>query len=175
VDADSGLFSADFRAHENLGQLLIQVAGRSGRSDRPGTVLIQTWHPDHPSLRKLLENGYGDFARNLLQERRAALLPPFSRLVLVRAEAARQNLPMEFLAQVRKLLADIQVTDVTVHGPMPSPLGKKAGRFRAQLMLMSTSRNQLQKLGSALAPALEQLPQARNVRWQVDVDPVDFS
>ena len=175
MDADSGLFSADFRAHENLGQLLIQVAGRSGRSDKPGTVLIQTWHPEHPSLRKLLESGYGNFARSLIEERKSGQLPPSSRLVLLRAEASRQHLPMEFLSAVRKLLADMQAPGVSLHGPMPSPMGKKAGRFRAQLMLMSVSRQKLHNTGRSLAVMLEQLPQARSVRWHIDVDPVDFS
>jgi primosomal protein N' (replication factor Y) len=175
VDADSGLFSADFRAHENLGQLLIQVAGRAGRSERPGTVLIQTWHPEHPSLRQLLDHGYGSFARNLLDEREAAHLPPCSRLILVRAEASRQPLTLELLSMARQLLAEQQVNGVSLYGPMPSPIGKRAGRFRAQMMLLSTSRHKLHKLGSFLANALEQLPQARAVRWQIDVDPVDFS
>ncbi|HWK55488.1 MAG TPA: primosomal protein N' [Hyphomicrobiales bacterium] len=175
LDADSGLFSADFRSQENLGQLLTQVAGRAGRSDTPGTVLIQTWYPEHPALLRLLREGYGSFARQLLDERRQGALPPFMYFILLRAEAAQRELPMELLGEVRRWLQAQGVQGIDCFGPMPSPYGKKAGRFRAQLMLQAPARGSLQRLGGALAALLDTLPLARKVRWAIDVDPLDFN
>jgi primosomal protein N' (replication factor Y) len=176
LDADSGLFSADFRGQENLGQLLTQVAGRAGRSEVPGTVLIQTWYPEHPALLRLLREGYGSFARHLLEERRQGLLPPFAHFILLRAEAAQRELPLAVLDAARRWLAQQQnLPGLDCFGPMPSPYGKRAGRFRAQLILQAESRQTLQRVGSALAAWLDTLPEARKVRWALDVDPLDFS
>ncbi|MDR0779280.1 MAG: primosomal protein N' [Pseudomonadales bacterium] len=176
LDADSGLFSADFRGQENLGQLLTQVAGRAGRSDTPGTVLIQTWYPEHPALLRLLREGYGSFARHLLQERRQGALPPFGHFVLLRAEATQRELPLAMLEAARRwLAAEHAVPGLDCFGPMPSPYGKRAGRFRAQLILQAAARPTLQQVGKALATWLDTLPAARKVRWALDVDPLDFS
>jgi primosomal protein N' (replication factor Y) len=175
LDADSGLFSADFRGQENLGQLLTQVAGRAGRSDASGLVLIQSFHTTHPGLQQLTSAGYGPFARQLLQERQAGNLPPFSRLLLLRAEAGRRELPPAFLQRARVLAAALGRHHVQVYGPLPCPIGKKAGLFRFQLILQASQRQRLQRLAHALVAQLEQEPAARQVRWQLDVDPVDFS
>lgn len=175
LDADSGLFSADFRGQENLGQLLTQVAGRAGRSEQRGNVLIQSFHPSHPGLLQLTQAGYGAFARQLLEERRAGALPPFSRLVLLRAEAAQREAPQAFLQRARLQAEQLGHGELQVFGPLPSPVGKKAGLFRFQLILQAGKRQRLQRVAHALVAALEQDRAARQVRWQVDVDPVDFS
>ncbi len=175
LDADSGLFSADFRGQENLGQLLTQVAGRAGRSDASGLVLIQSFHTTHPGLQQLTSAGYGPFARQLLQERKAGDLPPFSRLLLLRAEAGKRELPQAFLQRARQLAEALGRHHVQVFGPLPCPIGKKAGLFRFQLILQASQRQRLQRMAHALVEQLEQEPGARQVRWQVDVDPVDFS
>ncbi|MDR2213312.1 MAG: primosomal protein N' [Pseudomonadales bacterium] len=175
LDADSGLFSADFRAQENLGQLLTQVAGRAGRGDVPGTVLIQTWYPEHPALLRLLHEGYGSFARHLLDERRQGALPPFMHFILLRAEAMQRDLPPRVLGLARHWLAQHPAPGLECFGPMPSPYGKKAGRFRAQLILQAATRQPLQQAGQALAQWLDAQPEARKVRWALDVDPLDFS
>ncbi len=175
LDADSGLFSADFRGQENLGQLLTQVAGRAGRSDEPGQVLIQSFHTTHPGLQQLTSAGYGAFARQLLQERKAGDLPPFSRLLLLRAEAGKRELPQAFLQRARQLAGELGQGHVQVFGPLPSPIGKKAGLYRFQLILQASQRQRLQRLAHALVQQLEQDSSARQVRWQVDIDPVDFS
>jgi primosomal protein N' (replication factor Y) len=175
LDADSGLFSADFRAQENLGQLLTQVAGRAGRSDIPGQVLVQTFHPNHPALQQLSAHGYGSFARQLLQERRQGQLPPFVHFMLVRAEANQPQLPLDFLGELAEQLMKEAPREVQWFGPMPSPFLKKAGLFRAQLILQAPRRSILQKLGSALLDMLEANSLSRKVRALVDVDPIDFS
>lgn len=175
LDADSGLFSADFRGQETLGQLLTQVSGRAGRSDKPGRVLIQTWHNTHPVLLQLVNEGYGTFARSLLEQRKSGRLPPFVRCLLFKAEAGKRELPLEFLQEVRTLALELGARDLEIFGPMQSPLGKRAGQFRAQLLLQSSRRTTLQRLGHTLIDALSAHPSGRRVRWSVDVDPLDYS
>jgi primosomal protein N' (replication factor Y) (superfamily II helicase) len=175
LDADSGLFSADFRGQENLGQLLTQVAGRSGRGETAGLVLIQSYHVQHPLLQQLTTQGYGSFARVLLEERKQGGLPPFAHLVLFRAESTKRELPLEFLQRCKSLAMEMKHNRVEIHGPMPSPLGKKAGLFRAQLLLLSPQRKPLHDLVHRVVPSLEQEKTAKKVRWLIDVDPIDFS
>lgn len=175
LDADSGLFSADFRAQENLAQLLTQVAGRAGRSDSPGQVLIQTYHPNHPALLQLANEGYGSFARQLLAERSQGGMPPFAYVMLVRAEGGNRDLPLEFLQGLATMLQREAPRELQLMGPMPSPFGKKAGVFRAQLILQSARRTTLQRLGPRLLQLLESAPLSRKLRWSIDVDPTDFS
>ena len=175
LDADSGLFSADFRAQENLGQLLTQVAGRAGRSDAAGQVLVQTYHPTHPSLLQLAEEGYQSFARQLLQQRASGGLPPYVHFMLVRAEANNREIPLQFLRNALEQLQQYPARDMQCFGPMPSPFGKKAGLFRAQLILQAPKRSILQKVGNHLLQWLETDTLSRKVRWLVDVDPTDFS
>ncbi|HEB92966.1 MAG TPA: primosomal protein N' [Gammaproteobacteria bacterium] len=174
VDVDQGLFSADFRATERMAQLITQVAGRAGRAQRPGQVLIQTHHPDHPLLQLLLREGYAAFAHAALEERRQANLPPFSYLALLRAEAVDGELPLRFLRQARELAEAMQLRGVQLLGPIPAPMERRAGRVRAQLLLQANRRVDLHRL---LDPWLQQLETdklGRKVRWSVDVDPQEM-
>lgn len=171
VDIDQGLFSADFRATERMAQLITQVAGRAGRAEKPGQVLIQTHHPDHPLLQLLLHEGYGAFGRAALEERRQANLPPFSYLALLRAEAVDAALPLQFLEHARTL---VKVSGVQILGPVPAPMERRAGRVRAQLLLQAPRRADLHRL---LGPWLQQLETdklGRKVRWSIDVDPQEM-
>jgi len=174
LDADYGLFSADFRAAERLGQLVLQVAGRAGRAETPGEVLIQTHHPDSPLLRSLLRQDYGRFARALLDERRLAELPPFSHLALLRAEAVDPAAPLAFLARARELAEQQGHAGVELFGPMPSPMERRAGRTRAQLLLQADARAPLQALLGPWLQALETDKTGRRVRWSIDVDPLEM-
>jgi primosomal protein N' (replication factor Y) len=169
------LDSADFRGQENLGQLLTQVSGRAGRSEAPGRVLIQTWHNTHPVLLQLVHDGYAAFARGLLAQRKEGGLPPFVNCLLLRAEAGTRELPLEFLQEARSLALQHGTREMELFGPMQSPLGKKAGHFRSQLILQATRRATLQRVGHILIEALSTHPLARRVRWSVDVDPLDYS
>lgn len=175
LDVDSGLFSTDFRGQENLGQLLTQVAGRAGRSGDAGKVIIQSYHPQHPILQQLITSGYGVFARTLLEQRSAGRLPPFVYFLLIGAEAADRETPLQFLHEARTVAQQLGSRDMQHFGPMTSPHGKKAGKFRAQLILQAPKRAAFQRIGQQLLTALESLPQAKRVRWYVDVDPLDFS
>ena len=113
---DEGLRSADFRAPERLGQLIVQVAGRAGRAEKPGEVLLQTHEPDHPLLGTLLREGYRAYTQRLLDERRAASLPPFTHFALLRAEATDEATLGDFLATS----ATPAAPGVTVHPPLPA-------------------------------------------------------
>jgi primosomal protein N' (replication factor Y) len=174
LDADQGLFSADFRASERMAQLIIQVAGRAGRADRPGEVLIQTHQPEHPLLQHLVREGYGSFAKAALAERRLAGLPPYAALALLRAEAPAAPAPTAFLEAARNQLARGHASGVTLLGPAPAPMERRAGRYRANLLLQASQRAPLQKLLAATLPELDELKQARKVRWSIDVDPVSL-
>ena len=174
LNADQGLFGTDFRSSERMAQLIVQVAGRAGRHDRAGHVAIQTHHPEHPLLQLLIRQGYPAFARAALAERAAARLPPYSHIALVRAEAARQSVPMAFLEQVRRHCEAAGETGVELWGPIPASMERRAGHFRAQLLLQAARRGDLQQLLGGLVRQLEQMKEARQVRWSVDVDPADM-
>jgi len=174
LDADGGLFGADFRAAERMAQLLVQVAGRAGRGQRPGRVLIQTHHPDHPLLRVLVRAGYGQFAEAALSERRLAALPPFSCLALLRAEAPQRDRAMQFLEQARLCAMRLADKRVQALGPVAAPMERRAGRFRAQLLLQSDDRAPLHGLLMSWLEELETLKSGRRVRWSLDVDPQEM-
>ncbi|MBI5041677.1 MAG: primosomal protein N', partial [Gammaproteobacteria bacterium] len=174
LEADQGLFSADFRAGERLAQQVIQVAGRSGRAERPGEVLIQTHHPEHPLLQQLVEAGYPAFAAAALVERQAAGLPPFSNLALLRAEATDARAPERFLSEARDAVDAKLIAGLEFWGPVPSPMERRAGRFRAQLLLVARDRKRLHRLLTNWVPRLGELKSARKVRWSLDVDPIDL-
>ncbi|GAB7530936.1 primosomal protein N' [Pseudomonas sp. 3A(2025)] len=178
LDADGGLFSGDFRASERMAQLIVQVAGRAGRAEEPGKVIIQTHLADHPLLIQLTEQGYFAFAEQALSERRAAGLPPFAHLALLRAEAHKPGQAEQFLdeacAEAEILLEQISPGGIELLGPVPAPMERRAGRYRAQLLLQANARAPLHRLLGAWLLVLEQLPSGRQVRWSLDVDPVDL-
>ncbi|RDS79105.1 primosomal protein N' [Dyella monticola] len=172
VGVDEGLLSVDFRAGERLAQLVVQVAGRAGRARKPGRVLLQTHHPDHPLLHTLLAQGYAAAAQALLAERRQTGLPPHGHQVLLRCEAHQRAAVDAFLSDA---CAALPVTDtLQIAGPMPAPMPLRAGRQRGQLLIESTSRRDLHAAVRPWSMHLAQLPSARKVRWSLDVDPIDL-
>ena len=172
LNADQGLFSTDFRAPERLAQTIVQVAGRAGRANRPGEVLIQTEYPDHPLLKNLLAEGYEGFARSALAERAQAAWPPFSRLAALRDSARTQAAALEFLKDARR--AARARSSVRLLGPVPAAMAKRAGRYHAQLLIESAERAPLHQFLRRWLPEIEQLPSARRVRWALDVDPIEL-
>ncbi len=173
LDADAGLYNQDFRATEHLGQLLTQVAGRAGRAEYPGEVLIQTHVPQHPLLNLLVQQGYEDFAHALLESRQQAELPPFHFLAVLRAQSKSQSALTELLHSAKKYL---QIPPLRILGPAPAPLARKANQYRMQLLIKSSSRPVLK---SALTQMREWLTMnnklTKSIRWNVDVDPMDLS
>ena len=173
VNADGAMFSADFRAAERLAAQLMQVAGRAGRADLPGRVLIQTRFPNHPLYQAVAQHDYRRFADIALDERRHAHLPPFTFLALLRAES-QQSQPLSDFMQAAAGLAQALVTEgeVQVWDPVPPTLARKAGFERRQLMIQANSRRALQQFLSQWLPAVRKV-ELRTVRWLIDVDPLD--
>ena len=172
VGVDEGLVSIDFHASERLAQQLVQVAGRAGRAAKPGRVLLQTHHPEHPLLRELLAHGYATAARTLLDERRRSALPPYAHQALLRAEAAQRATVDGFLAAAVAALPPNH--GLQLAGPMPAPMPMRAGHQRGQLLLESTNRRTLHAALKPWAAQLARLPTARKARWSLDVDPIDL-
>lgn len=173
LDTDQALYSADFRAPEHLAQLITQVAGRAGRADKPGEVMIQTHHPEHPLLQTLLHQGYEKFARAALAERNLAGLPPYKHLVMIRCSAIKKEQGQAFMKTAADLLQHNNVANIEVFGPVPAPMEKRAGRFRTQIMLQSKNRKELHQLLRLCIPQIQQFKNARQVRWSIDIDPYD--
>jgi primosomal protein N' (replication factor Y) len=180
LDSDQLLFSSDFRASERLFQLLTQVAGRAGRADKPGTVLVQTRYPDSPWLQAVVAHDYQAFARLALQERRQAEYPPYSHLALLRAEAPSRGEALAFLAAMHGLARRVIDTDKTalqqleLMEPIPAVMEKRAGRFRAQLLVQSKRRSTLHRFLRIWRAEIEDSRRSRRVRWSLDVDPADL-
>ncbi|MCV6606319.1 MAG: primosomal protein N' [Porticoccaceae bacterium] len=176
LDADGGLFSADFRAAEKMGQLITQVAGRAGRGDKPGRVILQSHYSDHPLIQLLTQRGYPEFARHLLAERRSAQMPPFSHMALLRAEANSAAEVAAFLQGARAAAEALQPPSYQCRylGPLPAPMEKRSGRYRYQLSLTFERRPQLQQLLQRWSVRLGELPGAKKVRWSLDIDPQDM-
>ncbi len=172
VGIDEGLYSVDFRAGEKLAQLIVQVAGRAGRAERAGKVILQTHEPGHPLLRALITRGYGVLARELLGERRAAQLPPYAQFALLRAQAPTQAELDAFLAAAAR--ASAAPCGVVLRGPMAAPLARRAGAVHGQILVESGHRRSLHAFLDAWLPAVRALPAQRRVRWSIDVDPVDL-
>ncbi|NID16183.1 primosomal protein N' [Luteibacter yeojuensis] len=172
VGVDEGLHSVDFRAGERLAQLVVQVAGRAGRASKPGSVLLQTHHPDHAMLHALLRGGYPAVAESLLEERRLLDLPPYAHQVLLRADALGRTEVDAFLAEAHVAIGD--PGDLRIAGPMPAPMPLRAGRHRGQLLVEAASRARLHAFLRPWRQALAGLPAARKVRWSLDVDPIDL-
>ena len=174
VDADAGLLSPDFRAPERVAQLVTQVAGRAGRGTLAGEVIVQTRRPRHPLLTALAREGYPAFAAEALAERDEIRLPPFARLVLLRAEASARAASTGFLATARELAGGLHRPGVEVMGPVPSPMERQGGRYRAQLLLRSTSRTNLQAFLQPWVERLAGIRTPRGLRWSLDVDPIEL-
>lgn len=173
VNLDAGLFSTDFRAGERTAQLIVQVAGRAGREERPGTVVLQTRNPDHPLLRTLIRDSYAGFAAAAVEERRVARLPPFSHQALWRADAADAEKANGFLQDLAEAASQTAPGSVWVMGPAPAPIARRANRHRFQLLLQSERRAELHGTVARLLEAVPGLLARWRVQWSLDIDPLD--
>lgn len=170
-NADRGFLSPDFRSPEHTAQLIVQVAGRSGRGSKPGKVLIQTVQPENPLLRKLVRDGYQPFALELLKERKMLGLPPYTYGALIRCEA-------KTLQQATQVLKDAIVImpphELAILGPIDAPMKMKNSRYHSQLLLLSKQRPQLHQLLNFWWPQVLQLPSAKYLKLTLDVDPIGW-
>ena len=173
IGGDASLHAADFRAPERLFQQLMQVGGRAGRSELPGEVLIQTEFPDHPLYACLVAHDYHRFAALALDERRRAGFPPFAFQAMLRADAGQLDEAIDFLQRAAALAADMATPEISIYDPVPMRLTRLARRERGQLLCESLSRKALQRFLGGWVAALYRLPAGRQLRWRIDVDPLD--
>jgi len=172
LNADSGLFSSDYRAGERTFAQLQQVAGRAGRASLPGEVLIQTRYPEHPLYQSLVRHDYAGFAKSVLAERREAGFPPFVFEAALRAESTDELRAQRFLRSAIDQSPHRRAS-ITVFDPVPMSLARLAGVERAQVLVQSRSRPRLQAFLAEWSDALYRMP-SHGVRWHLDVDPIEF-
>ena len=173
LNVDSFLFSSDFRAPEKLAQLVTQFSGRAGRADKPGEVWLQSYQVGHPLLQDLVNNGYEQFSRLLLQERSRANLPPVAWQVALRVEHSNVDVIMQFMQYANQLLQ--QFAQLHYIGPFPAGVEKKQTRYRFITVAQSRSNKYLNKAMTQVKHALSQHKLAPKIRWSIDVMPTDFS
>lgn len=175
LNADAGFTAPDFRAAERTAQLIIQVAGRSGRAEQAGEVIIQTLQPEQPLLNALIKAGYAGFAADELERRESAGLPPAAAMLLLRAEAERATDAEQLLHWVLDRVRG-QRGGAELLGPVPAPQPKLANRFRYQLLGLHAQRKPLHALADRLTAVLGSKaaqPMVRRARWSLDIDPYD--
>ena len=172
LNPDSALYSSDFRAAEKLFAQLVQVAGRAGRADKPGEVLIQTAFPDHPLFRALRAHDYPGWAHTQLAERQSAGFPPFVHQVMLRTEGKQEAEVYAFLQRAREMAIELK-EQVEIYDVVPAAMPRRANHFLAQLLVQSVQRKSLQHFLRGWKPLLDALP-ANKLRWSLDIDPLDF-
>jgi len=173
LGADHALYSSDFRAAERLFQQLMQVAGRAGRSDLPGRVLVQTEFPEHLVYLALARQDFSAFAESLLAERRNSGFPPYVYQAVLRAEAHREDDMWSFLRNAARKGASVVAKNITLYDCVPAPIFRIAGRYRGQLLIQASSRAALRQFLARWHPLLHE-DKAGPVRWIIDVDPVEL-
>ena len=172
INADAGMLSPDFKAPERTAQTLVQVSGRAGRGKTPGKVLIQTYQPDNPNLRLLVEEGYSNFAEQELVNRSRSKLPPFRRLAIIRSESSDHKAAHRFLERYRDKILSTSLEEkksLEIFGPLKAPLGKIENRYRFQLIVLADSAQELRDSLWQWVPSTSQ----RNIKWTIDIDPND--
>ena len=173
VNADQGLFSNDFRGSERLAQNIIQVAGRAGREKKKGQVIIQTEYPDNPFWPLLFQGGYKEIVEMTLMDRKSANWPPYSFIVLIRAQSHRKKYTWSFLEEAKKILIS-QKPNFSILGPVSAPMEKKASHCRGQLLLQSERRKSLNQSLKVFIDEIERKKYVRRVKWSIDVDPIEL-
>ncbi|HEY1957799.1 MAG TPA: primosomal protein N' [Polyangiaceae bacterium] len=172
VNADAALSLPDFRATERAFQLLVQVAGRAGRGDTAGRVLVQTYDPEHPAITYALRHDVDGFLEHELGDRRQLGYPPLSRVVLVRVDGADETRTRETTRVLADHARSIAERGVLVLGPAPAPLARLRGRWRFRIMMRSDDRAALRRAAIAVSRRAQQ--EGRAVRIGIDVDPVQL-
>lgn len=173
LDTDGALYSPDFRAAEKLFAQLMQVAGRAGRADKAGEVLIQTAFPQHVLFDALRSQDYVSFADAQLQERTTMQFPPSSFFALLRAEAADFSVVNQFLTAAVSLARQLN-SEVMIYDVIRPQMERLKSMERGQLLLQANTRMALQRLLKMWMPKLRGLPLANKVRWSLDIDPLEF-
>ena len=173
IDTDGALHSPDFRASERLFAQLMQVAGRAGRADKAGQVIIQTQFPDHALFNALRKQDYTSYANALLLERQAMQFPPASYMALLKAEANDYAPVQQFLTFANQLAFSLS-NSVMIYGPIRPQMERLKGMERGHLLLQAGNRADLQRLLRAWVPQLSAHALSKKIRWALDVDPLEL-
>jgi primosomal protein N' (replication factor Y) (superfamily II helicase) len=175
LHADAGLNLPDFRAGERTFSLLTQVAGRAGRAELAGRVIVQTFTPEAEAIRFALSHDYSGYAEHILRKRQALGYPPFGRLAMIRFSHVRPDRARRAAQTVgdalRNAIRARNARQLRMLGPSPAPLQRLAGRFRWRLILLAPDPRTLAALLDAAEPALQKASRESGVRLAVDVDP----
>jgi len=169
VDIDQALFSCDFRAGERVAQLLVQIAGRAGRGEHPGVVMLQTWQPEHPTLQAVLRDGYPGYCSAALPERKAAGFPPYTCMASLLADAPSADAARRFCQ--RALGCAESARGLEILGPAPASMERRAGRSHYRILCIFLSRKLMQQWLDQWLDSLQALPRTGSVHWTLDVDP----
>jgi len=172
LNPDGALYSSNFRASETLYAQLAQVAGRAGRADKPGEVLVQTAFPSHPLFRALQAHDYDAWAQTLLAERQVAGFPPFVYQVLLRAEGKQESEVYAFMHHAHDAATGLALP-VDVYGVVPAAMPRRANHFLAQLLVQSQARKPLHQFLHGWLPLLDSLASPK-LRWSLDIDPLEL-
>lgn len=172
VLAEASLMVPDFRATERTFHLLMQVAGRAGRGEVPGEVIVQTFVPEHPVLAFVREHDYAGFAEAELSARREVRYPPFVRLVRVLITGADELRVSAAAARGAAAMRDASGKDIDVLGPAPAPLARLKGKFRWHILLKGKEPGRLKDLARRGSQAIQRAPAASSLAVLIDVDPV---
>jgi primosomal protein N' (replication factor Y) len=170
LNADAGLSMPDYQASERTFQLLVQVAGRAGRGDIPGKVLIQTRNPEHPSIALALKHDVEGFVKYGLDDRESLGYPPFSRLAMIRVSAVEERVAQQCIAELARIARNHAGTQVEILGPTPAPITRLRNHFRFRFVARSKTRGPLRRVLQAVLDVRVD----RHVRVVVDVDPVSM-
>ena len=171
INIDPGLFNLDFRGLERTAQLITQVAGRSGRKNERGHVIIQTRSPEHPLLNMLLSQGYESFALKNLDDRKKANLPPYTHLSLLRMSSSTKSTGFKFLEEIKR--SYLTQKSIFFLGPAEAPLPKKNNMYIYQLLVGSKNRSVLRKITKEIRQYIT-MKKPYNIKWSIDVDPIDL-
>ncbi len=169
IDIDSGLYSLDFRGIEKIAQMIIQVAGRSGRHSTQGKVIIQTRKPNHPIMTKLLKFNNLNFALKNLKQKKELHHPPYTAVSLLRTSSpdSGDGMFVEFSQSIE--------SDISAIGPIPSIITKSRGNFRHHLIIQTTSKTLLNKFAQDIISSVSSWKETKKVKWYFDIDPIDYS
>ena len=175
INADQGLFGSGFRSSELFAQHYFQASGRSGRRSERGLVVIQTHNPSHPLLQNIINNNYNSFFNSSIEERIKHLWPPYYGAALLRAEAVNKKKVFELLSKVSSFGETLKNHKTLFLGPISSPIERKLGKYRGQILLLNKNRKKLHSTLNQVRLFIENNDMSKGVRWVIDIDPIDMS
>ncbi|MCC2645080.1 MAG: primosomal protein [Burkholderiales bacterium] len=174
LNIDSGLYSYDFRASELLFTQLTQVAGRSGRGDKKGQVLLQTKYPGHELYQYLVAHDFSGFINYLMTQRKSLFLPPYTHYAMLRASGKNILQVIDYLQSVVLLMQKITIPGITIYPAVPSVIRRLKNKERAQVLIQSVERRQLHMLFDRLIPLLKQMKPKYAITFSIDIDPYEI-